>query len=168
MYNGTDFVLLNYNKSSSSTGLSVFTLSDDILSLTSSSTAANIVTAFGSQSNINNFIATLQEQSSIIYFIGDKMTSVLCAYTTVGTTNTIDTIQLIIPSTKKLKTIALTRLNSSTTYTSVAVTEEDLGGSNITVENSLASDSTTNPPSVHAVNEAIGQIDTILNSIINS
>ena len=92
----------------------------------------------------------------------------LTAFSVEGASTTVDTIQLITTNNKKLKTIALTRANSSLTYTSVAVTEEDIGGSSVTVEDNLNSDSHVNPPSVHAVSDALGQISTILDSVVNS
>ena len=50
--------------------------------------------------------------------------------------------------------------------TGVTVIQSSVENPAITVENDLTSDSQVNPPSVHAVNAAIGQIDTLLNQIL--
>lgn len=169
MYNGTNFVLLDRVSSSSSSEIKTYFISDGILNLTSSSSAADIVTAFGNQSYINKFIEGIELQDTIFYLIGDALYTSLYVSTETSGADEIDTIKILIPSTKQLRTIALTRASSTTTYTSVAVSNESLGGggSSITVENDLTSDSQVNPPSVHAVNEALGQINTILANILS-
>ena len=50
--------------------------------------------------------------------------------------------------------------------TGVTVIQSSVENPAITVENDLTSDSQVNPPSVHAVNAAIGQIDALLNQIL--
>lgn len=172
VYDGTNFIL--QGNSSSSSGNEIITIPDTILSLTDSSTSTDITTAFGGQAKMLAFMNSL-ESPNLIYITGTtgfSENTILKISSNVitegGVSTQYDKIQVILPDTKKLKTLTFSREPDSTPYDSVEVIEENLGGSNITVENDLTSDSQVNPPSVYAVNQALGQINTILTNILNS
>lgn len=171
VYDGTDFILQGNSSSSNS---EIINIPDTILSLTDASTSSDITTAFGGAATMLKFMNSL-ESTSLMYIVGSNGFSentILKISSEVLTENNVDTqydkIQVILPDTKKLKTLTFSRQPDAATYDEVHVIEENLGGSNITVENDLTSDSQVNPPSVHAVNQALGQINAILNQILNS
>lgn len=174
MYDGTDFILQLLSPSSGTSNMYTQEIPNAVLSLTNSSTSSDITTAFGGASKLVDFMNSLEDSDHVSYIVDsttNQLLTVLCTKAvtsgSVGSETETDTIQVIVPSTKKLVTLELVRVPSGATYTSVTKTEEDLGGSTITVEDSLTSGSTVNPPSVHAVSDALGQINTILTNILS-
>ena len=137
----------------------------EILQLTSTSTVQDIDNALDGIENfidnlLNNKLLIISETESmkimvnyiINYNIDDEITSIILEFIYNGDYY------------KQTYTVDLnTRL-----ITGVTVITSSVESPSITVENDLTSDSQVNPPSVHAVNQAIGQIDTLLNQILGS
>lgn len=131
MYNGSNFQLLSYSSGGSSSNSDIFIVPSAILSLTNESTSEEINEIFDGGPNIPLFIEAIINNKLII--LGG--TSVITSLETSsidnedGTTIT-ETIKLLMTDFKQLRTIKLTRDKTITNaYTSVVVTNEDLGNS---------------------------------------
>ena len=134
MYNGSNFQLLSYSSGGSSSNSDIFIVPSAILSLTNESTSEEINEIFDGGSNIPLFIEAIINNKLII--LGG--TSVITSLETSsienedGTTIT-ETIKLLMTDSKQIRTIKLTRNKTVTNaYTSVIVTNEDLGGGSST------------------------------------
>ena len=138
MYNGTDFTLLDIAPTDNNS-LSITYIPDAILSLTNSASSSDITTAFGSSTNLANFMEAIEDNIPIFLTsnsggLTTVIKTIMSIETEGGITTEIDTIQVVIPSTKKLKTLSFIRVPDASTYTSVTVTEEDLGGHDYSTE----------------------------------
>ena len=152
-------------------------ISSNVLSLSTGATQQQILTAFGSADiewnlidalsknrdiiSLNNYATAnpAVEQYEYIHFINSKRDFVDGLY---------DDIKLTYAEASgQLYNIVIGVDISNPTSPFISYSREPAAAS-ITVENDLTSDSQVNPPSVHAINQALGDIDTILTNIIGS
>lgn len=134
MYNGSNFQLLSYSSGGSSEGSNTLTIPLTVLNLTNESTSEEITEAFGGASNIQTFIEAIISNKLVLLGGDSTITSLETSLVEDedGTTIT-EIIKLLMTDSKQLRIIKLTRNKTVTNaYTSVAVTNEDLGGGSST------------------------------------
>lgn len=139
IYDGTNdyFIMFNFIHILPDTVTEVYKVNNDILNLTSSSSAEDITTAFGSTDAESNFISAIQTNKVITLtnltnyetLIPIKYNSKVDDLTVVGETpNVTDTISILDLDNQQIKTLAFTRTTSTFTYTSVTVTTTPISG----------------------------------------
>ena len=139
IYDGTNdyFIMFNFIHILPDTVTEVYKVNNDILNLTSSSSAEDITTAFGSTDAESNFISAIQTNKVITLtnltnyetLIPIKYNSKVDDLTVVGETpNVTDTISILDLDNQQIKTLAFTRTTSTFTYTAVTVTTTDISG----------------------------------------
>lgn len=133
MYNGSNFQLLSYSSGGSSSSSDIFIVPSAILSLTNESTSEEINEIFDGGSNIPLFIEAIINNKLIILGGTSVITSLETSSIDNEDNTSTETIKLLMTDSKQLRTIKLTRNKTVTNaYTSVVVTNEDLGGGSST------------------------------------
>lgn len=91
IYDGTDFVLIKPNDTSTTQNTTIFYIPDTILNITSTSTSDEITTAFESADNIQVFISAV-ENNILLYIVSttDNKISIVESYSTESKTISID------------------------------------------------------------------------------
>ena len=164
IYKDGVFILITQGQGSSS-GPQIYTITTvtDLLALTSSSTQVQINDAFNGDApgfidELLNGSLVVAQDTNILININYKL-----VYTSSTLTGAI--LEFVHNGYYYKQTFVI---DNNRTFTTVTVIKSSVENPSITVEDDLTSDSHVNPPSVHAVNNAIGQIDTLLNQILGS
>lgn len=130
MYNGSNFQLLSYSSGGSSSNSDIFIVPSAILSLTNESTSEEINEIFDGGPNIPLFIEAIINNKLIILGGTSVITSLETSSIDNEDNTSTETIKLLMTDSKQIRTIKLTRDKTTTNaYTSVVVTNEDLGNS---------------------------------------
>ena len=125
------FLMFNYNHNMGAIQNSVLSVNSNILGLTDSSSAEEITAAFGTETDVSNFISAIQTNRIISLFdVSSFNTQIPISYNSITTeTNTVtDSIVLLDTLNQQIKTLAFTRTSSTFTYTAVKITTTDISG----------------------------------------
>lgn len=164
VYKSGVFVLVTQNQTNSGDdNFYIIETLNNLVSLTSSSTQTDILHAFNDDTSA--FLNSIIE--GILLIAQDTTNEIYINYILDFNNNVLeDFILEFIHKGDYYKQTFTT--DSNMNIVSVNVIKSSVESPSVTVEDTLTSDSHVNPPSVHAVNDAIGQIDTLLNQILGN
>ena len=158
--NNDYFIMFNFIHILPDTVTEVYNVSGNILNLTSSSSAEDITTAFGSTNAESNFISAIQTNKVItLTNLTNYETLIPIKYNSVTSdnTNVTDTIVILDVSNSQIKTLAFTRTTSTFTYTAVTVTTTPISGG--------SGGGVTEEQVQSMIDESVGTINTELDNI---
>ena len=164
VYKSGVFVLVTQNQTGSgNNNFYIIETLSNLVSLTSSSTQTDITHAFNDDTSA--FLNSIIE--GILLIAQDNYNEIYINYILNFNNNVLEgfTLEFIHGGDYYKQTFTV---DSNMNITGVTVVISSVESPSITVEDTLTSDSHVNPPSVHAVNDAIGQIDTLLNQILGN
>lgn len=160
------FIMFNFIHILPDTVTEVYNVNSNILNLTSSSSAEDITTAFGSTDAESNFISAIQTNKVITLtnltnyetLIPIKYNSTTADVAVVGETPSVkDTIVILDVSNSQIKTLSFTRTTSTFTYTAVTVTTTPISGG--------SGGGVTEEQVQSMIDESVGTINTELDNI---
>lgn len=158
--NNDYFIMFNFIHILPDTVTEVYNVNGNILNLTSSSSAEDITTAFGSTDAESNFISAIQTNKVItLTNLTNYETLIPIKYNSVTSdnTNVTDTIVILDVSNSQIKTLSFTRTTSTFTYTAVTVTTTPISGG--------SGGGVTEEQVQSMINESVGTINTELDNI---
>lgn len=158
--NNDYFIMFNFIHILPDTVTEVYNVNGNILNLTSSSSAEDITTAFGSTDAESNFISAIQTNKVItLTNLTNYETLIPIKYNSVTSdnTNVTDTIVILDVSNSQIKTLSFTRTTSTFTYTAVTVTTTPISGG--------SGGGVTEKQVQSMIDESVGTINTELDNI---
>lgn len=158
--NNDYFIMFNFIHVLPDTVTEVYNVNGNILNLTSSSSAEDITTAFGSTDAESNFISAIQTNKVItLTNLTNYETLIPIKYNSVTSdnTNVTDTIVILDVSNSQIKTLSFTRTTSTFTYTAVTVTTTPISGG--------SGGGVTEEQVQSMIDESVGTINTELDNI---
>ena len=164
VYKSGVFILVTQNQTGSGNdNFYIIETLNNLVSLTSSSTQTDILHAFNN--DISAFLNSIIEGTLLI--AQDNYNEIYINYILNFNNNVLEgfILEFIYKGYYYKQTFTT---DSNMNIVSVTVIKSSVENPSVTVEDDLTSDSHVNPPSVYAVNQAIGQIDTLLDQILGN